>query len=86
MFNFFDELKKELVLENALLNSFNIINMSNQLLYAEGHKGVFLISEESISFKIPRGVVIVSGQNLHIKKITASTLTIQGKIEKVETM
>lgn len=84
MFNFFEQIKNELMLETSMFDSYNLINMSNKIVYVEGHRGVFLISEDCISFKIKKGVILVYGENLVLKKITKTTLTIQGNIKKVE--
>lgn len=84
MFNFFSEIKQELVNENALLNNFNIINLSNKAIYIEGHKGVAFVGRENISIKVKKSLIIINGKNLKIKKITCSTVLIEGEIKSVE--
>lgn len=84
MFNFFEQIKNDLRLDGSMFENFNLINMSNKLVYVEGHRGVFLISDDCISFKIKKGIVLVCGNNLVLKKITKTTLVIQGEIKKVE--
>ena len=84
MFNFFSELIADYGLEIDGVSSFNIINMSNKLVYIEGQKGVVKISSESMSIRIKGGLVEVLGQNLKLKKISRSTVCIVGKIESIE--
>lgn len=84
MFNFFSELVADFGLEIDKLNSFNIVNMSNKLVYIEGQKGVVKIGSESMSIRVKGGVVVVFGQNLKLKKITGTTVCIVGKIEGIE--
>ena len=84
VFNFFSEIVADFGLEIDKLNSFNIVNMSNKLVYIEGQKGVVKISSESMSIRVKGGVVVVFGQNLKLKKITGTTVCIVGKIEGIE--
>lgn len=84
MFNFFSELVADFGLEIDKLNSFNIVNMSNKLVYIEGQKGVVKIGSVSMSIRVKGGVVVVFGQNLKLKKITGTTVCIVGKIEGIE--
>ena len=86
MFNFFEELALDFGLENSLVNAFNLINMSNKLVYVEGHMGVVLISDEVISFRVKKAVASVYGQNLQLKRITKTTLVISGIIKKIESV
>ena len=84
MFNFFSELVADFGLEIDKLNSFNIVNMSNKLVYIEGQKGVVKIGSVSMSIRVKGGVIVVFGQNLKLKKITGTTVCIVGKIEGIE--
>ncbi len=84
MFNFFNELISDYGLETSLINSFNIINMSNKLVYIEGHKGVVSISSENISVRVKKGVLCIVGKNLQIKRISHTTLVIIGQIKEIE--
>lgn len=86
MFNFFNEIVNDFGLEGQAVNSFNIINMSNKLVYMEGHKGIVSISATEIAIKVKNGVVIVSGADLKIKRITSKTLAISGKIKQMESV
>lgn len=84
MFNFFNELVADFGFENEFVNSFNLINMSNKFIYVEGQKGVVSITSDVITFRIKKGVISVFGQNLTLKRITATTLCIEGNIKKIE--
>ncbi len=83
MFNFFDELKKKAP-NIELLSNFNIVNMSGQLVYVEGHLGLTILSNETIAFKVKKGRVVVEGENLKLAELTENTMVIQGKILKTE--
>ena len=85
VFNFFDEIKNKAVgVDNNLLNDFNIINLSGKLLYVEGHQGVTVINQDMIVFKVKRGRVVIEGEGLFLCELTDNTLTLQGKINKME--
>ena len=81
MFNFFNEIIADYGLE---LSSFNLVNMSNKLVYVEGHKGVISIKEEVISFKVKKGAISIYGKNLIIKRITDNCLVVTGEINNIE--
>ena len=83
MFNFFNELISDYGLE-VPLNKFNLINLSNKLIYVEGHLGVISIELNMISFRVKKGVIVVNGNNLSIKQISNKTLTIIGEIKSIE--
>ncbi len=84
MFNFFEEIACDYGLETGLGNNFNLVNMSNKMIYVEGHKGIVSISTETISFRIKKGVISIVGTKLFIKRITKTTLTICGEIKQIE--
>lgn len=84
MFNFFNEIIGDYGLETNFINSFNIVNMSNKLVYIEGHKGVISISKENISIRVKKGVLCVIGKHLQIKRISHSTAVIVGEIKEIE--
>ena len=86
MFNFFNDIVADYGLEIDLKNGFNLVNISNKILYIEGQKGIVLISEEVMSFRIKKGVITIYGQNLMLKRITNTTLTIIGNINKIESV
>lgn len=81
MFNFFDEIKYK---NQNMLDTFQIINMSNKILYAEGHKGLVSLSKELISFKVKDGRIVVEGEEMFLLELTENTIKISGKIKKVE--
>lgn len=83
MFNFFEELKKD-IKETDKLENFNIINISNRIIYAEGHRGLVTLSKEVVSFKIKGGIVVVEGKDLFLLELSENTIKISGKIKKVE--
>lgn len=84
MFNFFDELKSSLNLTFDAVGSFNLVNISNKVVYIEGQKGILKISSEQIIVKVKSGQICITGQDLVIKRITNTTLTIIGKIKQME--
>lgn len=84
IFNYLSELKKDLHLPDTIFTSYNIINISGNLLYIEGHNGLISISTETIIFKIKKGKIEVNGKNLFLKILSENTLAIQGKIYKIE--
>ncbi len=85
MFNFFDEIKKNVKrIKDKKLLGFNIINISGEILYVEGQLGVLSLSKENISFKVSGGVIVVDGQDLYLVEMSETTLKIAGKIKKVE--
>lgn len=84
IFNYLSELKKDLNLPDTIFTSYNIINISGNLLYIEGHNGLISISTETIIFKIKKGKIEVNGKNLFLKILSENTLAIQGKIYKIE--
>jgi len=81
MFNFFNEVKQNI---KSPIEDFNIINMSGQILYVEGHKGLIVLSKEEIVFKIKKGTVSVFGENMLLAELNQTTIKICGKIKKVE--
>ena len=85
MFNFFNEIKNKAVnIDHNLLREYNIINLSSKILYVEGHLGVTIITKEMVAFKVKRGRVEVSGEDLFLNELTDNTLLLQGKISKME--
>ena len=80
MFNFFGEVKKH---TGVKVDEFHIINISNKLLYVEGHKGLVILSEELVAFKVKNGSVEVEGEDLYLKELTENTLKISGDIKRL---
>lgn len=81
MFNFFDEIKKEL---NVSLEDYQCVLLGGNVLYVEGHKGLVKLSSELVIFKTKKKLVSVSGQNLKLKVLSKTTLSIIGEIEHIE--
>lgn len=84
MFNFFNELTSSLNLEFDAVGSFNLVNISNKIVYIEGQKQILKISSEQVIVKVKNGEIHITGQDLVIKRITNTTLTIIGKIKQIE--
>ena len=84
MFNFFNELALDYNLNIGGYNQFNLVNLSNKLVYIEGQKGIIKISTDCITFRVKKSVISVFGQNLTIKRITDSVLVIAGEIKQIE--
>ena len=82
MFNFFDELKKKS--SSGMIYDFNIVNISGKMLYVEGHKGLTILEEKMIAFKIKSGRVVIEGEGLYLSELTDNTMLIKGKVIKVE--
>ena len=66
------------------MTTFNIVNISGKILYAEGHLGLTILSSEMIAFKIKGGRVVIEGKNMILSELTDNTLLIQGDIIKME--
>lgn len=84
MFNFFSELALDYNLNIGEYNQFNLVNLSNRLVYIEGQKGIIKIATDCITFRVKKSVISVFGQNLTIKRITDTTLVISGEIKQIE--
>ncbi|MEG1752195.1 MAG: YabP/YqfC family sporulation protein [Clostridia bacterium] len=80
MFNFFDEIKKEFKLVEDEFSGFCMINLSNKLIYVEGHRGMLGFSSEKITFKTKQSVLEITGTNLMLKMLSSTTLCVQGDI------
>ena len=82
MFNFFDEVKN---LKNVtVIDNYNLVNISGQILYVEGHQGLTNLSKENISFRVKGGRIVVEGSNMMLAELSENTLKIVGEIKKVE--
>ena len=84
MFNFFDEIKAKMGIKEDALYDYNIVNISGRLLYAEGHRGLVVLSEKQVVFKLKKGQAVVEGRGLMLAELAENTLFIKGKINKVE--
>lgn len=82
MFNFFDEIKKELC--PSLQDDYQCVFIGGNVLYVEGHKGLVKLSNELVMFKTKKKILSVSGANLKLKVLSKTTLSITGEIEHIE--
>ena len=78
MFNFFGEIKKDLKVDE-----FHIINISNRILYVEGHRGIKMLTKSLVVFKVKNGSVGVEGEGLNLSELTENTLKISGEIKRI---
>lgn len=78
MFNFFGEIKKDLKVDE-----FHIINISNRILYVEGHRGIKTFTKSLVVFKVKNGSVEVEGEGLNLSELTENTLKISGEIKRI---
>lgn len=83
MFNFFEEIKRELKI-SKLDSNYQMVNINGNILYVEGHKGLINLSDEMIMFKTKNKIISVSGRGLKLKILSSTTLSIMGEIESVE--
>lgn len=83
MFNFFSEIKKELKIPNSD-GDYNLVLTSGKALYAEGTKGLILLSTEQVMFRVKGKIISVFGKNLKLKEMGNQTICIVGEIEKIE--
>jgi sporulation protein YqfC len=84
LFNFFDSLKKEFKLKKENFGRFNVVLVSNDFLYIEGHKGLMKLTKDNIAFKVKGGVLVIKGVGLLLKELTQNTVAIGGKIQSFE--
>lgn len=82
MFNFFNEVKKGL--EKYGTGRFNMVNLSGNILYVEGHLGITQLSKQTITFKIKGGRIVVQGEELVLQELSDTTLKVSGKIISIE--
>ena len=85
IFNFFEELKSKCHWPKNLQDDYNIVNIGGKIVYVEGQKGLLGLSSNTISLKLSGSKTVeIKGENMHIVELTHSTITITGKIYKVE--
>lgn len=83
MFNFFEEIKKDLKLPK-FDGEFTFVNINGKAIYIEGQKGLLHLSEEKIMVRVNKKILIINGKNLKIKEMTKETISLTGEIEKTE--
>ena len=81
MFNFFDEIKKDLKIEAS---DYQMVNVSGKGLYVEGQKGLLNLSSELVMFKTKNKIISVFGSGLKLKTLSSSTISILGEIKTIE--
>lgn len=84
MFNFFNEIKDKFKTLQSKSLPYQSVMIGNYLIYVEGFNSIILYAKESVVFKVKSGVLTVAGENLTIKEVTTSTITICGEIKSVE--
>ncbi|MBE7082214.1 MAG: hypothetical protein E7378_00835 [Clostridiales bacterium] len=84
MFSFFNELMGKVKALSQRVDAYQTVMVGDYLLYVEGFKSLMTLSCETIVFKVKNAVLTVSGQNLAIKEMSSGTITISGKIDRVE--
>lgn len=83
MFNFFNEIRNS-ARKIKITGRYNLVNISGELVYVEGHKGITLLSSDIISFKVKEGRINIFGKNLILSELADDTLKISGQIDKIE--
>ena len=83
MFNFFDEIKKDLQIGNDD-GGYQIVQVGGKGVYVEGHLGVLRLGDKLVMFKTKKKIISVSGRHLKLKILTKTTLSISGEIESIE--
>lgn len=81
MFNFFEEIKKDLKIETT---DYQMVNVSGKGLYVEGQKGLLNLSSELVMFKTKNKIISVFGSGLKLKTLSSSTISILGEIKTIE--
>lgn len=73
------ELPKEIVLNLPLISV-----TGNEEIVIENYKGIIEYNEERIRINTSCGIIRIEGKSLHLKRITAENMTINGLITKLE--
>ena len=85
MFGFLEEIENLTGLPfEVLKNGFRVINYSNKCVYVENYKNIISFSKTEVSLKISKGIVLIFGENLKIKKSNTSSIFISGKISSLK--
>lgn len=85
MFGFLEEIENLTGLPFEILkNGFRVINYSNKCVYVENYKSIISFSKTEVSLKISKGIVLILGENLKIKKSNISSIFISGKISSLK--
>ncbi|MDD4350677.1 MAG: YabP/YqfC family sporulation protein [Clostridia bacterium] len=68
------------------LNEYRYVNIGGKSLYIEAHKGIQLLSNEEITFKLKKKIISIKGHDLFVKYIDNSTAVIFGTIVQVNVL
>jgi len=68
------------------LNEYRYVNIGGKNFYIEGHKGIQLLSNEEITFKLKKKIISIKGHDLFVKYIDNSTAVIFGTIVQVNVL
>lgn len=68
------------------LGDYRYINISGKSVYLEGHKGIQLLSEEEITFKIKKKLISIKGHDLFVKYMDNDTAVVCGSIVQVSVL
>jgi len=81
---FIDEEIQKLGLLSSLPNQFTITNYSNRILKIEGDINLLSFTTVKILLEVSKHIISICGENLVLKDLTKSNITIVGEIEKIE--
>ena len=68
---------------NTSFTDYRYTVIAGQTLYLEGHTGIVAFDEKTISFRINKKAIIISGTNLTVAEFDKDTAIITGNIESV---
>ncbi len=70
--------------EDVLLGAERVIITAGKRAVVENHRGILAYGEERILLRLPRGKLAIDGARLHLLALTADTVVIGGRIQRVE--
>ncbi|WP_251617955.1 YabP/YqfC family sporulation protein [Pumilibacter muris] len=71
--------------EARLALGYNYVNYNGEAVYLEGIQSVLRIDGEEIAFRLKRGVLYVTGEELTVSDLCGASVLVRGKIAAVET-
>jgi hypothetical protein len=84
--SFFGEFARVLGMDEARLAlGYNYVNYNGEAVYLEGIQSVLRIDGEEIAFRLKRGVLYVTGEELTVSDLCGASVLVRGKITAVET-
>ena len=85
MFSFLEEISNLTGLPfDKLGDSFRLINFDNRAVYVEGYASLLAVSEEEIKIKLKKGMLYMSGSNLHLKDMMIDSVMVVGNIKTIK--